>query len=294
MKFGIALQWGDFRHMGLSPTLIEVARSARELGFQSLWTTDQMTARSDPAFSTEPLVTIASLIHVVPEMQLGVAVLVVPQRNAAVIAKQAATLSLLSNGRFVLGAGVGWNADEYKLLNAEYTKRGRKMDESIEVMKRLWREDSASFAGEFYTFNDVTMTPKPLTGHVPLWIGGNSTAAIQRAAQVGDAWMPALVTPQALHEGVKQLVELSGGRKTPSVAAMLTTRVQSSDDENGSSTALVNGSVQSVISTLQSYEQAGLEHLICTFAANNLSDLSRQMRDFSEKIMPQFKRNKRS
>jgi probable F420-dependent oxidoreductase len=291
MDFGIALQWGDFRHMGLSPTLIEIAKSADELGFQSLWTTDQMTARSDPAFATEPLVTIASLMHVVPKMQLGVSVLVLPQRNAVVVAKQAATLSLLSNGRFILGVGVGWNADEYKLLNADYTKRGRKMDESIEVMKRLWREDCTSFEGKFYAFKDVTMTPKPPASHVPLWIGGNSTAAIQRAAHIGDAWMPAMVSPQALHEGVKQLEELLGNRKQPTVAAMLTIRIQTSDDDNGTSSAPVAGSIQSIISTLQAYEHAGLDHLICTFAVNNIGDLSRQMRDFSKKIMPHFKNN---
>ena len=98
MEFGIALQWSDFRHIGLSPILIEVARNANELGFDSLWTTDQITARSDPAFSTEPLVTLASLMHVVPDMQLGVAAPVLPRRNAVVVAKQVATF-LQDDGR---------------------------------------------------------------------------------------------------------------------------------------------------------------------------------------------------
>lgn len=288
MVFGIALQWGDFRHMGLSPTLIEVARSARELGYRSLWTTDQMTARSDPAFSTEPLVTIASLMHVVPEMQLGVAVLVLPQRNAVVVAKQASTLSLLSDGRFVLGVGAGWNEDEFKLLNADYTRRGRKMEESIEVMQLLWREDGATFKGQFYNFEDVTMTPKPQAGHVPLWIGGNSPAAIRRAARVGDAWMPFNVNPQTLQQGVKQLRELSAGRRTPTVAAMLPVHVQPCDDEKETSSAQIVGSIENALSTLQAYEQAGLEHLICTFKANEMSDLSRQMRTFSEDVMSHF------
>lgn len=288
MEFGIALQWGDYRHMGLSPTLIEVAKSASDLGYRSLWTTDQMIARFDPAYSTEPLVTIASLMHVVPEMQLGVAVLVLPPRNAAVVAKQAATLSLLSDGRFVMGVGAGWNEDEFKLLNADFARRGRRMDESIEVMHLLWREDGATFKGEYYNFEDVTMTPKPQAGQVPLWIGGNSSAAIQRAARAGDAWVPASVNPQTLQKGVKQLRALSAGRRTPTVAAMLAVHVQPSDDEEETSSAQIAGSTESALSTLLAYEKAGLEHLICTFKADEMSDLSRQMRTFSEDIMSHF------
>ena len=290
MEFGIALQWSDFGHMALSPTLTEVARSASALGFDSLWTTDQMTARSDPAFSTEPLVTIGSLMHVVPDMQLGVAVLVLPQRNAAVVAKQAATLSLLSDGRFILGVGAGWNENEFKLLNADFARRGRRMDESIEVMKLLWREDGATFKGQFYNFEDVTMTPKPQAGQVPLWIGGNSTAAIQRAARIGDAWVPSGVSPQTLREGVTKLREISGDRKTPTVAALLFVHVQTADDEKETLSTEIAGSVERMISTLRAYEQAGLEHLICTFKANEMSDLSRQMRTFSERVMPHFTR----
>jgi probable F420-dependent oxidoreductase len=287
MKFGIALQWADVRHMGLSPTLIEVAERAQALGYHSLWTTDQLTARSNPAFSTEPLITITSLMHVVPEMQLGVAVLVLPLRSAPVVAKQAATLSLLSGGRFILGVGAGWNDREFKLTGADYGSRGRHMDESLEVMQRLWGEQGAGFQGEFYNFQGVSMLPRPEGGRVPLWIGGNSPAAVRRVAQVGDAWLPAVVRPQELKEGVKLLKGGSAGRQTPTVAAMLIVNVQNSGEEKDAS-AQVAGSVEEMIATLQAYNQAGLEHLIATFKAQEMADLSRQMRVFAEEVMPTF------
>lgn len=289
MKFGIALQWSDHRHMGLSPILIEAARMANELGFDSLWASDQMTARSDSAFSTEPLITLASLMHIVPDMQLGVSVLVLPQRSAPVVAKQAATLSLLSGGRFIIGVGAGWSKEECELLNTEYSTRGRKMDESIAVMQHLWREDNVAFEGQFYSFKDVAQHPHPQDGHVPLWIGGNSSVAIRRAARVGDAWVPAALDVQGFRAGVEQLRSLCAGRPIPTMANMVFVDASLSDGDNGDLGAHIGGSVERMVATLREYEQAGLEHLICVFEAVNLRDLQLQMRNFSEVVMPHFK-----
>lgn len=286
MKFGIALQWSDNRHMGLSPILIEVAKYANEVSFSSLWVSDKITSRSDPDFSNEPLITLASLMHIVPEMQLGVSVLVLPQRSAPVVAKQAATLSLLSDGRFILGVGAGWSEEEYALLNTEYATRGRKMDESIAVMQRLWSEDEAAFQGQFYRINDVTMYPPPHGGRVPLWIGGNSPAAIRRAARVGDAWLPAALDVQGFRTGVEQLREYCGERPLPTLANMV--YVDASLAEDGSGDAHIGGSVEQMVTTLREYEQVGLEHLVCVFTADNLRGLQRQIHNFSEYVMPSF------
>lgn len=286
MKFGIALQWSDNRHMEPSPLLVTVARLAGGLNFDSLWVSDKMISRSDPDFSNEPLVTLASLVHIVPEMQLGASVLVLPQRSAPVVAKQAATLSLLSNGRFILGVGAGWSKEELALLNTDYATRGRKMDESIAVMKRLWHEDKAAFQGQFYSFEEVTMDPRPQGGRVPLWIGGNSPAAIRRAARSGDAWMPAALDVPGFRSGVELLREYCGENPLPTLANMV--YVDAGLAEDGSGDAHVAGSVEQMVATLRQYEQAGLEHLICVFRTDNLRDLERQMGNFSEHIMPSF------
>jgi probable F420-dependent oxidoreductase len=288
MDFGIGLQWGDWRHMASSSTLVEVARNARELGFASLWATDRLTARSGPPASSEALVTLASLIHAVPDMQLGVAVLVLPLRNAVVLAKQAATLSLLSGGRFLLGVGAGWHKPDFNLVGADYMSRGRKTDESIEVMRQLWREDEATYHGEFYRFEDAVMRPRPPGKRVPLWIGGNSRTAIRRAARVGDGWVPSGLDPQTLREGVTQLRELSAGRTTPTVAAMLFVDARLAGDDEKAAKSPISGTAEHMVATLQAYQEAGLEHLISVFASDGLSDLAGQMRTFSEKVMPHF------
>lgn len=287
MKFGIALQPGYGQYM-LTSELVDVAQTASDLGYHSLWTTDQMSDRSGTAASTEPLVTIASLMHLVPAMQVGIAVMVLPFRNAVVLAKQAASLSVLSNGRFALGVGVGGSEEEFGRLNVAYSRRGRKTDESIEVMRQLWRDEDVTFDGQFYGLRGLTMRPKPPGDRVPLWIGGRSSAAIRRAARVGDAWVPALMTPQALQEGVVQLRALCAGRRMPTIATMEHVRPSTSHNDDTASRIHVAGSVEDIVSSLQAYEKAGLEHLICSFLPNSLDDLYQQMRVFAENVMPYF------
>jgi probable F420-dependent oxidoreductase len=288
MKIGIGLQWADWRHMTSSTTLKDVALKADSLGFASLWSTDRLTARTGPAPSSEALITLASLIHVVPEMQLGVAVLVLPPRNAVIVAKQAATLSVLSGGRLRLGIGAGWNEDEFKLLGSDHASRGKRMDESIQVMRRLWQDDKASFDGQYYNFEEVTMAPRPVGGGVPLWIGGNSRAAIRRAATMGDGWLPSGPDPQRLRSGVERLRELSSGRQMPTIAATLFVDASLSGREEGSRRPQVAGSVQQMVQTLRAYESAGLEHLIINLMAVEMDELTRQMRTFSQDVLPHF------
>jgi len=287
MNFGIALQWSNSNHGHMpSPLLVEVARLANELNFDSLWVSDKMISRSDPDFSNEPLITLASLVHIVPEMQLGVSVLVLPQRSAPVVAKQSATLSLLSNGRFILGVGAGWHEDELALLNTAYATRGQKMDESIAVMQRLWRGENAAFQGQFYQFDEVTMHPPPDGGRVPLWIGGSSPAAVRRAARFGDAWVPAALDVQSFRSGVEQLRTYCKEKPLPTLANMV--YVDAGLVENDAEQAHIGGSVVQMMNTLRQYEQAGLEHLICVFRATDLPSLQWQMRNFSEYIIPSF------
>ena len=288
MEFGVALQWGDMRHIGLSPALKEVAKTARDLGFRSLWTTDQMSARSDNAFSTEPLITAASLMNIVPEMLLGVAVLVLPLRNAAVVAKQASTLSLLSGERFILGIGVGGHEAEASLASSDFTTRGQRVDESIEVMRRLWRDEGASFSGRFHNFEDVGQEPKPKAGHPPLWIGGSSQAAIRRAAKSGDGWVPALMSPSALADGVAKLRALRQGGKIPTVATMEMVHPHRPKDAASPMPVNIAGVPEEMIATLREYEEAGLEHLICSFNAYDLDEISHQMQTIAEDVMPHF------
>ena len=288
MRFGIGLQWADWRHMTAPAILNEVARNAARLGFDSLWTTDRLVARSGPPESSEALITLASLIHVAPSLQLGVAVMVLPLRSAVIVAKQAATLSVLSGGRLVLGIGAGWNEREFKLLGTDHRTRGKRMNESIEVMQALWRQEKASYKGRFYDFEHVTLSPRPEASHVPLWIGGNSLAAIRRAATMGDGWLPSSPTPESLREGIRQLEALAGDRPTPTVGATLFVDASLMGSKVGAEPPQVAGSIAEMVQTLKAYETAGLAHLIINFVAYDLAALSDQMALFATEVMPHF------
>lgn len=138
----------------------------------------------------EPMVTLGAIAAVTQRIGLGTGVLVLPQRQPALVAKQVATLDLLSGGRVRLGIGVGWQRAEYESLGVSFTERGRRMDEAITLIRRYWTESSVTFEGEFYKAEAMAMDPKPVQpGGVPIWIGGDSDAALRRAGRLGDGWL---------------------------------------------------------------------------------------------------------
>ena len=177
MQFGAFLPTMEqmYRSSTVNTAVEETARAAETLGFASLWANDAVIVPSDHSWAAgviEPIVTLASLIHLVPRLHLGIAVLVLPQRNAIIVAKQAATLDLLSQGRLMLGVGVGWREAEFRLLGADFAHRGAVTDESITLLRTLWREPQVSFQGSTYSLTDAIFEPKPLRRDLPIWVGG--------------------------------------------------------------------------------------------------------------------------
>ena len=135
----------------------------------------------------------AFIAAVTKNIKLCSGVLILPQRQTGVVAKQAAEVDILSGGRLRLGVGVGWNHVEYEALGMEWKTRGARQAEQIEVMRRLWTEDLVTFKGKFHTLVDVNMLPVPVQRPIPIWFGGSSDAVVKRAARIGDGWMPILV-----------------------------------------------------------------------------------------------------
>src|SRR5262249_20077428 len=112
-----------------------------------------------------------------------------PEHNPVLLAKQAASLDVLSGGRLVLGVGIGWSREEFEALGVPFAGRARRTEEYVAAMRALWREDVSSYQGEFVTFDSVRVNPKPLRDHgVPVFLGGNSDAALRRVARCGDGW----------------------------------------------------------------------------------------------------------
>jgi probable F420-dependent oxidoreductase len=117
-------------------------------------------------------------------------VLILAQRQAALVAKQAACLDVLSNGRLRLGVGVGWNKVEFTALNEVFSNRGRRSEEQVQVMQALWSQPHVTFKGRYHTIDDAGINPRPASGRIPVWFGGHAEQTLQRTAKFGDGWMP--------------------------------------------------------------------------------------------------------
>ena len=198
------------RDIGNDPTKIrDWAQAAENLGYAYIEVPDHVfgaTPRDGwvPLYNDkdpfhETFVTIGFLAAVTNKIRLSSGVLIAPQRQTGVIAKQAAQADLLSGGRLRLGIGVGWNHVEYEALGVEWKTRGARQAEQVEVLRRLWCEDLVTFRGRFHDLREVNILPPPVQRPIPIWLGGASEAAAKRAARLGDGWMP-IIPPDAKAE----------------------------------------------------------------------------------------------
>ena len=204
------------RDIGTDPAKIrDWAQAAEGLGYHGIEVADHVfgaAPRGDwkPVYSeTDPFhetfTTMAFIAAVTKTIELCSGVLILPQRQTGLVAKQAAEVDILSGGRLRLGVGVGWNHVEYEALGTEWRTRGARQAEQIEVMRRLWTEDLVTFDGRFHKLTAVNLLPVPVQRPIPIWFGGSSDAVIKRAARLGDGWMP-ILAPDA--EGEAKLAKL--------------------------------------------------------------------------------------
>ncbi len=193
--------------IGTDPAKIrDWAQAAEQLGYAYIEVPDHVfgaKARDGwvPLYSEqdpfhETFVTLGFLAAVTKSIGLSSGILIAPQRQTGVIAKQAAEVDMLSGGRLRLGIGLGWNHVEYEALGADWKTRGARQVEQVEVLRRLWSEDLVSFNGRFHNIKDVSIVPPPVQRPIPIWFGGSSDAAVTRAARLGDGWMP-IMAPDA-------------------------------------------------------------------------------------------------
>src|SRR6202795_3989743 len=146
----------------------------------------------------EAFMTLSYLAAVTSRVTLGTEVLVLPQRQPALVAKQVSTLDTLSGGRIRLGVGVGWQASEYEALGEDFRTRGARMDEAIRLLRAYWGDPRVDFEGKHYRITAMAMEPKPPQGRqLPIWVGGNSEAALRPVGQLGDGWLASRVAEAA-------------------------------------------------------------------------------------------------
>lgn len=138
----------------------------------------------------EPLVMYGYIAALTGQIELVTGVIILPQRQTALVAKQAAEVDVLSGGRLRLGVGVGWNDVEYQALNENFHNRGARCDEQIEVLRALWNQPVVTFHGRFHHIEEAGINPLPVQQPIPIWIGGHSEAALKRTGRLGDGWFP--------------------------------------------------------------------------------------------------------
>ncbi|HSU88460.1 MAG TPA: LLM class F420-dependent oxidoreductase, partial [Terriglobia bacterium] len=139
----------------------------------------------------EPMVLFGFLAAVTRRLQLTTGIIILPQRQTALVAKQAAEVDVLSGGRLRLGIGLGWNYVEYEALGENFKNRGRRVEEQVEVLRKLWTQPLVNFKGAYHVINNAGLNPMPVQRPIPIWFGGSTEPALRRAARLGDGWMPA-------------------------------------------------------------------------------------------------------
>ena len=137
-----------------------------------------------------PFVAFAFMAAITSRIEFATGVLILPQRQTALVAKQAATLDRLSSGRLRLGIGIGWNEAEYIALGENFHNRGQRSEEQIDLLRALWTQSSVFYEGEWHTLPYVGLNPRPVQQPIPIWIGGGADAVLRRAARLADGWMP--------------------------------------------------------------------------------------------------------
>jgi probable F420-dependent oxidoreductase len=153
----------------------------------------------------EPLVTFGYLAAATTSLELVTGIVILPQRQAVLVAKQAAEVDLLSGGRLRLGVGLGWNAVEYEALGEDFSTRGKRCDEQVELMRKLWTEPSVTYHGTYHRVTGAGLAPLPIQRPIPVWFGASSARACRRAGRLGDGWFP-MVGPGPKLERAKQEV----------------------------------------------------------------------------------------
>jgi probable F420-dependent oxidoreductase len=219
MKFGIAFaNIGPFVGGDDGARLAQAAESA---GFESIWTVDHVVVPAgyqskypyDPSGKIpsgeetvfpDPLIWLSFVAARTSTIRLGTGILIVPERNPLVLAKELATIDFLSGGRMILGAGVGWLEEEFDALGIPFAGRGHRTDEAIGAMRALWSQPQATFEGSTTSFRDCCLRPQPVAGSIPVHIGGHSPAAARRAGRLGDGFFPFGVS----HDELPPLIEL--------------------------------------------------------------------------------------
>ncbi|MEX2147028.1 MAG: LLM class F420-dependent oxidoreductase [Candidatus Rokuibacteriota bacterium] len=272
-------------------TLLELARRAEALDYDSLWVSDHVVLpwRIDSRYPynasgdfplppatdfLEPLTALSLVAAVTERVALGTSVMVLPHRHPVLAAKMLATLDHLAPGRVILGAGVGWMREEIELFGVPYGRRGAWSDEAIQIMRACWTQEHVRFKGEFFTIDDVACRPRPAHGTIPIWIGGHTERALRRVVALADGWHAAFPTPEAMADGMTLLneecarVHRDPGTLTVSARMGLSAKRPAAE----------------LIEEIHALRRIGVHHVIVEPAVRNLATMTATIDRFAQEV----------
>ncbi len=280
MELGIILpNSGSFADPG---AMLAVAEAAEAMDYAALWTADHLVLPIESATTypylrgakirlepthpfLEPLIALAGVATRTRRIRLGVSVYLAALRHPISVAKQVASLDQLSGGRVILGVGAGWIPEEYETLGIPFGERGRVLDEHIAAMRTLWRDEKPRYVGQHYRFDNIGFEPKPLRRDVPIWIGGNSTAARRRAARLGDGWHVIDVPMRELEAGMAELERecRAIGRRPEEVSTSIRSQISLTAAPVPEADRMVplTGPVDEILRDLRRYRTLGVAHV---------------------------------
>ena len=260
MHFGVVFPQTEIGTDSLA--IRDFAQAAEQLGYQHILAYDHVIGANPasrpgwhPPYTHrdpfhEPLVLFGYLAGLTKKLELVTGVIIVPQRQTVLVAKQAAALDVLSGGRLRLGIGIGWNPVEYEALGENFKTRGRRSEEQVEVMRKLWTQDLVTFEGRWHKITDAGLNPLPIQRPIPIWFGGSDDRALRRLARLGDGWFPLLRPDDNCRAAIDRIRAYAreAGRDPQGIGIE-------------GRTAIVQGTVETWVKDITAWKNLGATHL---------------------------------
>jgi probable F420-dependent oxidoreductase len=293
VDFGLILP--GYRQGATTAGIEAAADAVAARGWHSVFTTDhvlvEQSSWSEDYFHIyDPLMTLAHVGARQPRLRLGTSVIVVPMRNAVVLAKELATLDALSGGRLICGVGVGWNRKEFGFVGAgqRFGRRGAYLEESIALWRHLWGGGSGPFEGSFHSFDDVRFGPLPEQGAaVPIWIGGRSEAALERAGRIADGYHASATSPaqMAVRIPLVRAAAERAGRQTPLLSARVRVAFGAYEEDGYA----IAGTPDQMVSELAAWTELGVDHLAFDFVETDAERSVALIERFDGEVLAQLR-----
>jgi probable F420-dependent oxidoreductase len=290
MRYGICLP--NFTDLASTETIEEAAEAADRLGWHAVWTTDHVlvdNGKDAQEYRTnfDAIQTLAWVGARHSRLRLGTSVIVVPQRNAVVLAKELATLDALSGGRVIAGVGVGWNEREFANLGMgdRFSIRGAYLDEAIGLWRHLWSGSSEPLAGRVHRMEDFVFGPLPAQGAaLPIIVGGRSEAALRRAGRLGDGYHSSATRPSAYAERVPvvRAAAEEAGRPMPALSARVRVEFGAASDRYYA----MRGTPEDVAAEVRAFKDLGVEELALWFVVDSPEAIVAAAERFAAEVAP--------